>query len=232
MANPVIQNNDNLQLEVFNPAFEDAIINFPSALTYALGVIMAKQLVSAGTVTADGGNTGDGTVTAFVLAPGGPPIPGNWVLTCTKIGVTHGGTFKLEDPNGVQVGGDLVMSDVAGDTLLVSEGGLQFLITDGATNFAVNDFFTLVVNDLEGKWVPWVEDAVDGTGQAIGVMPGEKTSTGAEDQYGRMLISGKVSFTKLSVQAGGTVPQKALDQLRDFTILDVKGVRNDILDNQ
>jgi len=232
MANPVITNNDNLQLEVFNPKFEDAIINFASALTYALGVIMAKLIAAAGSITADGGNTGNGTVTAFVLAPGGPPIPGDWILTCTKVGVTHGGRFKLEDPNGVQVGGDFNMSDVASDTLLVSAGGLEFLITDGATNFDVADFFTLVVTDLENKWTPWVEDGVNGSGQALGIMPGAKTSTGAEDQYGRMLISGEVHFLKLSVQAGGAVPQKALDQLRDFTILDIKGVRTDILDNQ
>ncbi len=232
MANPVIQNNDNLQLEVFNPKFEDAVINFASALTYDLGVIMAKLLAAAGSITPDGSNTGNGTVTVLAIAPGGPPIPGSWVLTCTKVGVTHGGRFKLEDPNGEQVGGDLNMSNVASDTLLVSEGGLEFLITDGATNFAVDDFFTLVVTDLGAKWTPWVEDAVDGSGQALGVMPGAKTSTGAEDQRGRMLISGEVHFLKLSVQAGGTVPQKALDQLRDFTILDVKGVRTDILDNQ
>ena len=80
------------------------------------------------------------------------------IKTCTKIGVTHGGRFKLEDPNGEQVGGDLNMSDVAGDTLLVSEGGLEFLITDGGTNFAVADFITLVVTDLGAKWTPWVED--------------------------------------------------------------------------
>lgn len=232
MTNPDIQNNDNLQLEVFNPKFEDAVINFASALTYALGVIMAKLLVAAGAITPDGGNTGNGTVTALAIAPGGPPIPGNWNLECILAGVTHGGRFKLEDPNGVQFGGDFNMSDVAGDTLLVSAGGLEVLLTDGATNFAAGDKFTLAITDLGDKWTPWVEDAVNGSGQALGVMPGAKTSTGAEDQFGRMLISGEVHFLKLSVQAGGTVPQKALDQLRDFTILDVKGVRNDIPDNQ
>jgi hypothetical protein len=232
MANPVIQNNDNLQLEVFNPKYEDAIIKFTGALTYARGVIMAKVLVAAGAITPDVGNVGDGTATLLAIAPGGPPIPGDWNLECTQVGVTHGGRFKLEDPNGEQVGGDFNMSDVAGDTLLVSAGGIEVLLTDGATNFAVGDKFALTITDLEGKWVPWVEDAVDGTGQAMGVMPSTESATGAEDQYRRMLTSGEVHFLYLSVQAGGTVPQKALDQLRDFTILDVKGVRNDILDNQ
>ncbi len=231
MINPVIQNNDNLQLVVFEPTFEDAIINFASALTYILGVIMAKLMVAAGAIT-DGTNTGNGTATLLALAPGGPPMPGAWNLECILAGVTHGGRFKLEDPNGERVGGDLNMSDVAGDTLLVSEGGIEVLLTDGSTNFIAGDSFSLAITDLGGKWTPWVEDAVDGSGEAKGVMPGAKTSTGAEDQYGRMLVSGQVHFLDLSVQAGGTVPQKALDQLRDFTILDVKGVRNDILDNQ
>lgn len=231
MTNPVITNNDNLQLEVFNPGFEDAVINFASALTYAMGVIMAKLKVAAGAIT-DVLTTGNGTATLLAIAPGGPPMPGDWNLECIKAGVTHGGRFKLEDPNGERVGGDFNMPDVASDTLLVSAGGLEVLLTDGSTNFAVGDKFTLTITDLGDKWTPWVEDAVDGSGQAMGVMPGAKTSTGAEDQYGRMLVSGEVHYSKLSVQAGGTVPQKALDQLRDFTITDVKGVRNDILDNQ
>ena len=231
MANPVIQNNDNLQLEVWNPGFEDAIIKFTAALTYALGVIMAKVLVAAGAITPDA-NTGDGTATLLAIAPGGPPIPGNWNLECILAGVTHGGRFKLEDPNGVQVGGDFNMSDVAGDTLLVSAGGLKVLLTDAGTNFVAGDKFALAITDLDGDWVPWVEDAIDGSGQAMGVMPSTEVATGAEDQNRRMLVSGEVHFSKLSVQAGGTVPQKAIDQLRDFSILDQKGVRIDQLDNQ
>lgn len=231
MVNPVIQNNDNLQLEVFNPKYEDTILAFPGADTWARGVIMAKSLVAAGAITADVGNTGNGTATLLAIAPGGPPAPGTWNLECILAGLTHGGRFKLEDPDGVQVGGDFNMSDVAGDTLLVSTGGLEVLLTDAGTNFVAGDKFALVITDLEGDWVPWTEDALDGSGQAIGVLPREESATGAEDQSRRMLVSGEVSFLKLSVDAGGTVPQKAIDQLRDFTILDVKGVRNDILDN-
>jgi hypothetical protein len=231
MTNPVITNNDNLQLQVFNPKYEDAVINFAGALTYALGVIMAKLKVAAGAIT-DVLTTGNGTATLLALAPGGPPMPGNWNLECILAGVTHGGRFKLEDPNGVRVGGDFNMPDTAGGTLLVSAGGLQVLLTDGGTNFAAGDKFTLAITDLGNKWTPWVEDGLNGSGQAMGVLPRAETTTGAEDRYRRMLVGGEVHYSELSVQAGGTVPQKALDQLRDFTILDDKGVRVDILDNQ
>lgn len=231
MANPVIVNNDNLQLEVFDPKFEDGTLSFTGAATYALGVILAKALVAAGAVTPDGGNTGDGTVTGFALAPGGPPLPGNWNLECT-FAVTNGGVFKLEDPNGELVADNLTLRVGAGLLTTFSVGGIQFIITDGATDFAAGDKFALAVTDLAGVWRPWVEDALDGTGEAKGVLPRAETATGAETRYRRILVGGEVHYSKLSVQAGGTVPQKALDQLRDFGIFDIKGVRVDILDNQ
>lgn len=430
MANPVIQNNDNLQLEVFNSKFEDALIKFASALTYALGLIMARLAVSVGAVTPDGGNTGNGTVTALALAAGGPPLPGSWnleatsagalgrktgantpgsntgdglvtaysitagdipevgdwVLTCTDdepggaasganvyvgtgngtsdaivpgtaaieglylitcidaavsgseifsvvdptgnrlddlvvavaysndhfattindgstdftvggvwtltmtivhgglfelvdpegtviksdiqlpgttlgtvavvaggitftlndgatdfivgdsftlaVAVAHGGTFKLEDPNGVIVKNDIVMPGTAGATLTVIVAGMTFILTDGSTDFATGDKFGLAFTDEESKWVPWVEDALDGSGEAKGVMPAAVTSTGSGNLRRRMLTGGDVHFLKLSINAGGTVPEVALEQLRDFTIHTVKGVRTDILDNQ
>ncbi len=430
MTNPVIQNNDNLQLEVFNGKFKDATLFFASALTYALGVIMARLLVSAGAVTPDGANTGNGTVTALALAVGGPPLAGawnleataagalgrkvgantpgantgdglvtaysitagdvpeigDWVLTCTDdepggaasgsnaftgtgngtsdaivpgtaaiegdylitcinaavsgseifsvvdptgnrledlvvavaysndhfattindgstdfvvgdlwtmtmtivhgglfelvdpegtviksdiqlpgtasgtiavvaggisftvndgatdfiigdsftlaVAASHGGTFKLEDPNGNIVKNDIVMPGTAGATLTVIVAGMTFILTDGSTDFISGDKFALAITDEELEWVPYIEDALDGSGIAAGVLPRAETSTGSGTRRRRMLISGEVHFSKLSVQAGGTVPQKAIEQLRGFTILDVVGVRTDILDNQ
>ena len=60
MPNPVITNNDTLQLPVFNPQYEDATLDFPGADTWALGVIMARLVATAGAAAADGGNTGNG----------------------------------------------------------------------------------------------------------------------------------------------------------------------------
>lgn len=231
MANPEIINNDGLQLELFKGRYEDGVIKFTAALTYALGVIMAKLLVSAGTVTPDVGNTGDGTVTNFDLAPGGPPIPGNWNFECTYA-VTEGGVFKLEDPNGEIVADNITLRVGSGLITNLSIAGLKFDVTDGATDFVAGDKFALNVVDEESKWVPWVEDAFDGSGDAQGVLPIELTSAGAEDFNRRMFVEGWVNFEKLSVQAGGAVPQKALDQLRDWGIAAVKSVRIDILDNQ
>lgn len=86
MANPTIQNNDTLQVPVFNPLYKDATINFVGALTYLVGTIMARIGIAAGAVTAGVGNTGDGTVTGLALAGGGLAEAGSYNLECTIAG--------------------------------------------------------------------------------------------------------------------------------------------------
>ena len=82
------------------------------------------------------------------------------------------------------------------------------------------------------KWRPYISGALDGTGEAKGVLPAEEIATGSGDVLRRMLISGEVAFDKLSVDAGGAIPTEALEDLRNFTILNIPGVRNDFFDNQ
>jgi len=436
MANPTITNVDTQQLEIFNPIYEDAVLAFTGVATWPLGTIMAKISASAGAVTADVGNTGDGTVTGLALAPGGPPLVGAWNLECTQAytapaavadvgntgggtvtglslnvggpvlagawnlecitayvapaagtpaftgtgngtasgeaagvdtingtyivtcidatvsgseifkvetpegirladdltvgvaysnthlgltltdgltdfivgdywtiamtvgpvplhggvfkledpnsaivanaltlpGVTagttllidynglrftltdgapdfivgdkfaitvaagavpeHGGVFKLEDPNSVIIKSDITLPGSALGTVTTETAGLRFTLTDGAPDFIVGDKFALAITDEGGDWQPYVEGALDGTGTAKGVLPAAKTSTGSGDVYWRMLIGGEVAEDQLSVLAGGTIPQQAIDDLRDFTIHSTAGVNLSILDNQ
>ena len=435
MPNPVITNNDTLQLPVFDPKYADATLKFPGIVTWALGLIMARQIALAGAVTPDVGNTGDGTVTDLALAPGGPPLPGEWnlecllaytapaavadvgntgdgtvsglslnvggpvlagawnleciaayvativgtpaftgtgnggasgeaagsatkngtyVLTCidatvsgseifevktpdgetlepltvgvaysnNHLGITiadgstqfivgdfwtiamtveavpehggvfkledpnsvivennivlpgvtagttvlvdynglrftltdgaadfivgdkfaitvaagavplHGGVFKLEDPNSEIIKSDIALPGAAAGTVLVEISGITFLLTDGSTDFIVGDKFALAITDAGQKWIPYAADGLDGSAEASGVLPAAITSTGAGDVLRRMLIGGEVSLEKLSIQAGGTIPESVLQSLRNFTILSETGVRLDILDNQ
>jgi hypothetical protein len=111
-----------------------------AADTYYIGMLLEYQ--ADGTVTADGGNTGDGTVTAVVAGSG--VAPGDWVLTCTAA-VTNGGVFKLEDPSGNVVASDITMDVGAGAATTFKIAGITFTITDGATDFAAADFFTLAI---------------------------------------------------------------------------------------
>jgi hypothetical protein len=123
--------------------------------------LMAKKPVTIPTtMTADIGNTGDGTVTAVAAAVGASPIVGTYELENT-LAVADGGVFKLTDPNGNVVASELVMTVGAGLATVFVAGGITFTITDGATNFALADKFTLAVA-ANGKWIPFDPAVVDG----------------------------------------------------------------------
>jgi hypothetical protein len=233
MANPEITNNDLLKLPVFGPKFKDAVIKFTGAVTYAVGTIMARIGVAAGAVTADAGNTGDGTVTAFALAGGDLAIPGDYTLECITA-VANGGEFKLVDPNGNLVYQPLVMTVGAGVATVFTVGGLTFTITDGAVDFIVGDNFALTVTDVGQKWTPYVAGAVDGSGIASGVLPAAVTSTGAGDLRRRMLVGGEVAKDVMLIHGGavGTVPESVVLSLRNYGIVVTEGRRIDELDNQ
>lgn len=230
--NPTIQNNDTLQVEVFNPLWKDALINFVGILTYAVGTIMARIGVSAGAVTPVLA-VGDGTLTNFALAGGGLAVPGDYNLECT-VAVADGGIFKLEDPFGNLVSDNLEMVPGAGGTTDMAVGGLSWTLTDGAANFAVGDAFTLNVVDEGEKWTPFVDGAVDGSGIPSGVLPAAVTSTGAQDLRRRMIVGGEVAKDVMLVHGGsvGTVPESVVLSLRNYGIVVREGRRTDTLDNQ
>lgn len=231
MANPEITNNDPRKVEVFSPRYEDAVLTFAGADTLVAGTVMAQVVAAAGAVTADAGNTGDGTVTGFALAPGGPPLAGNWNLECTFV-VTNGGVFKLEDPNGDLVADNLTLRVGAGLATTFSVAGLTFIITDGATDFAAGDKFELAVTDAGHKWKPYAVDALDGTGDPSGILPVEVVATGAGDLNRRMIIEGEVYEDKLVIDAGGSLTEAAIKALRDKGIILRPAVAMTELDNQ
>jgi hypothetical protein len=128
MTNPEIGNNDSTKLQVFNPIYKDVTLVFDGADTWALGTIMGLRKVAAGAVTPNL-VTGDGTLTSFALAPGGPAKVGSYNVECT-FAVTNGGVFKLEDPDGNLVADNLTLRVGAGLATTFSVGGISFIITD------------------------------------------------------------------------------------------------------
>lgn len=142
---------------------QDGVIAQDAGRSAALApyTVLGEKKNVATSITADVGNTGNGTFTALALTQEQTAKVGTWNVECTLAGVTHGGRFKLEDPDGLQVGGDFNMSDVAGDTLLISAGGIEFLITDGTTNFIAGDKAAIVIGSASG-YLPLEPDAVNG----------------------------------------------------------------------
>jgi hypothetical protein len=140
--------------------------------------LMAKKPVTIPTtMTADGGNTGDGTVTAVAAAAGGTPIVGTWELELITA-VAHGGVFKLTDPNGNIVDNNLIMTAGAGLATIFTVAGIVFTVTDGAADFIVGDKFTLAVT-ANGKWVPFDPATVDGSEVPQGIYMGADITAAA-----------------------------------------------------
>ncbi len=108
---------------------------------------------SAVVATPDGGNTGDGTITASTViglnSLGEKIIPkvGNWVfeLTAALIG-------KLTDPDGVDRVTGIAIND--GGAQVIVFDGLQFTVNDGGVAFVSGDKFTLAVA-VDGDWIPY-----------------------------------------------------------------------------
>ena len=230
-----IANYDNGSVAIGNNEYQAALIKFPGADTYLEGTIMAsKQISDTVVVAADGGNTGDGTVTLAAPAAGDIiPTIGVYNLECT-FAVVNGGVFKLEDPGGNIVADNLTMRVGAGLATSFNVAGLVFTITDGATDFVAADKFTLTVA-ADGDVVIYDPAGVGGAQTPRYVMKDSLTSTGAADISGRVMISGKVRADRLIIDpaaAGVGITDIVKDQLRDYSIIALDAKDLSVLDNQ
>ena len=156
-------------------------------------VLGKKKVVSATTGTADGGNTGDGTVTAVAVSE--VITVGTYELECT-FAVTNGGVFKLTDPNSNIIADNLTLRVGAGLATSFNEGGLSFTVTDGATDFAAGDKFTIAVTAV-GKYVPLDPAGVDGSGEFAGIYLGDAIAAAT-------IVAGDVTFS-VSTNGDGAI---------------------------
>lgn len=232
MSNIVITNVDRGSVELKDGQFRDDTLRFAGADTFVEGTVLARRAVqSAITPAAGGGNTGNGTCTAASVVPGSVvPLVGNYVLRCTEI-VTHGGIFRLEDPNGAIVAADLRMTAGAGVATVFEAAGLTFTLTDGSTDFAAGDTFTLPVV-ADGALVPFNPAGGGGDQIPLAVLPYEVTKSGAGTEPVRALVAGTVNKTRLVIDAGGSLTNAHLDQLRAHGIVPIDVEQLAGLDNQ
>lgn len=231
MADPIVTNNDLGSVILEGGKFRDDTLNFSGADVYAPGTILARKAVAdAVTAAADGGNTGDGTVTVATVVPGAVvPLVGIYVLTCTAL-IANGGEFKLADPNGAIVATALI----TGAATVVEVAGLQFTVSDGATDHAVDDFFTLTVAAVD-KLVAYAIAGAGGAQIPKAVLTYEVIATGAGDIPIRDMITGTVRKGKLIIDLDGddsNIDDAILDQLRDYTLLSIDVQELNIQDNQ
>jgi hypothetical protein len=197
--------------QTFTKESETLLQDAARSTPLATFTLMGKVPVSLPTTgTADGGNTGDGTVTSVALAAGVIPRGGIWELECIAA-VANGGTFKLTDPGGNIIRNDLVMTAGAGaaTTFYIPEAGMTFIITDGATDFIVGDKFTIEAT-VVGKWAAFDPDAVNGANIPKGIYQGYEIAAAtivAGDVLDLpMLVGGACTIdgNQLTIEGGAT----------------------------
>lgn len=127
---------DNLFIESFDsgPFITGTIASGEGVL--ARGSVLAKTSPNVPTTgTADGGNTGDGTMT--LVAVQAKTKNGIYTMTCITA-VANGGVFNVFDPDGLQL-------NDATEGIAFTSDQITFLLTDGAADWVVGDFFTVTV---------------------------------------------------------------------------------------
>lgn len=190
---------DNLRAGDF-PMITDEEIIASGAGALPRGRVLGR--INIGTVpstgTADGGNTGDGTVT--VVTGGVDTIGGIYTIECT-VAITNSGTFKLVSPLGLILATGTITAG-AGGTLVIVNDELNFTVTDGSTDFAVGDKFTVTIPAGSGKYTSVDSTAVDGSAAARAVLLQAADATSADVTHTPVALTGEFEVSALSF--GGT----------------------------
>lgn len=206
MANLTITNYDNAGVAIGGNRYEESVISFAGADDFAAGTLLGKNKIAAGTAAA-GTNTGNGTVSAFVvvnskeLAKVGTYI---FKLTAALVG-------DLIDPDGVIVAKGVALSD--GAATVIDSAGIAFTITDGSTPFAANDTFNLPVVLGNGKYVVYSSSGVGGAEFPCAVLTYSLSNSSSGDVAIRPLIAGDVRKEKLVIDSGASLTAFEIDEL-------------------
>lgn len=235
MPNPTITNLDLGELVLGDDRYRTETLRFDGADTFAKGTILSRRAVLQTPVAAaDGGNTGDGTLTALSIVEGPVvPLPGVYTLRCTEA-VADGGVFRLENPNGAIIATGLAMSPGAGAATVIEVAGLRFTLTDGAADFVAGDLFTITVS-ADGSLVPYAKGGSRGDQLPVAVLAHEVTKTGAGTERVEVLVEGTVNKKRLVIDADGddsNIDAAVIDALRGFGIVPIDAPQHSVLDNQ
>lgn len=197
---------DNLVIDELGVSCID--ITLLSGQNGVRGDLLGKITDSTPTTgTADGGNTGDGTMTA--VTAGGLQIQGTYVIECIAAAV-DAGTFKVLTPEEVR------LDDAEVGVAYVSDH-LNFTLNDGAgADFIVGDKFTVAVAAGSGKYVKSLAAAVDGSQNPVAILFRD-TDASSEDLLTKAYRAGEFDSGSINFGAGHTAAS-VTDELRALGI--------------
>lgn len=174
------------------------------------GHVLGKVAVGTATGAAVSGNTGNGAISA--VSAGATAKAGVYTATCIEP-ATNGGTFTVEDPDGVNVGTAVVGTPFAGP--------VNFTIADGATDFAAGDRFAITVAAGSGKYKEYNPANTDGSQTAVAVLYASVDATGGDTEGVIIARHAEVNAEELIWFSGADANQKSagLAQLKTHDII-------------
>ncbi len=174
------------------------------------GHVLGKVSVGAATGAAVSGNTGNGTI--GTVSAGAAAKAGVYQAICIEA-AANGGTFEVEDPDGVIVGRAVVGTAFAGPVV--------FTIADGATDFAAGDRFTITVAAGSGKYKEYDPANTDGSQTAVAILLDAVDATAADADGVIVARQAEVNAAELVWFDSATAEQKAagLSQLKAHDII-------------
>jgi hypothetical protein len=182
-------------------------VTIPASKTITPNMVLGRLATPAAitvSAAASAGNTGNGVLTMADPAVNSKVKNGNYRAVCTAV-ATNGGTFRVEGPDGVQIGNATVGTPFNKE--------VKFTIADGATDFVVGDAFDILVGveaPSDYTYVPFDPSGTDGSeiADAIALYP---VVTGAGETKKTPVLRRicEVIGANLTWPAGITAAQKA-----------------------
>ena len=161
------------------------------------GHVLGKVLDGSATGAAVAGNTGNGTIGS--VDSNTSARRGVYTLTCIDP-ASNGGTFSVEDPDGVTIGTAVVGTPYA--------GVIEFTIADGATDFVAGDRFIVTVEGVE-KFKEYNPANTDGSQIAVALLLDYADATAADIPGVAIVRQAEVNAGELVWFTGATDNQKA-----------------------
>jgi len=174
------------------------------------GHVLGKVAVGTATGAAVSGNTGNGAISA--VSAGATAKAGVYTANLIEP-AANGGTFSVEDPDGVNVGTAVVGTPFAGP--------VNFTIADGATDFVAGDRFAITVAAGSGKYKEYNPANTDGSQIAVAILYASVDATGGDTEGVIIARHAEVNAEELIWFSGADANQKAagLAQLKTHDII-------------
>lgn len=165
-----------------------------SEVTYQIGTVLGKTLVSGSATATAGTNTGNGTMGTVTVS--GTAEIGTYTLRISKA-AANAGDFVVVNPSGVVVGNGTV-------AVAYSAAGLAFTLADGATDFVVGDTFTIAVTGTV-KYKRVEATATDGSQKAAAIYVGGITP---QTSYNKSTIAATTNTSVVAIVRGSVLYKK------------------------